>query len=64
MKWVVLCIALVGIGILIQMNRYEYVDQSVATISYVVRIDRLTGEKCFFSGPEGVRQKLLEMPVC
>ncbi len=64
MKWVVLCVLVVGIGILMHMYRYEYIDQSVATVSYVVRIDRLTGQGCFFSGPDGMRQKLLQMPVC
>ena len=47
-KWVVLCVLLVGIGMLMHMHRYEYINHSVAGISYVVRIDRLTGHRCYY----------------
>ena len=33
----------IAVGVLIHMNRYGYVGQSYATVSFIVRIDRLTG---------------------
>lgn len=56
MKWAVLVVLVIAVGVLIHMNRFRYVGQSYATVSFIVRVDRLTGATCFFSGPERIQQ--------
>ncbi len=62
--WAVIFAAIVAIGVIVQMNRYEYANHQVVGVSYVVRIDRLTGAKCFFSGPAGMAELLQLPPPC
>ena len=63
MRWMIVVVLVVALGIAAQMFRYKYVDQKVIGISYIVRIDRLTGRTCVISGPSGV-YKTLQLQRC
>ena len=53
--WVLIVIAAVAVGALVQMNRYEYLVQTLdGGSSYLVKIDHLTGQQCLASLPVGV----------
>ncbi len=44
--WVLIVIAAVAVGALVQMNRYEYFERNLGKAVYILRIDRLTGQQC------------------
>ena len=49
-KWAILA-AIVVVAIAAQMFRYEYISQQIVGSGYIVRIDRLTRDRCLGSGP-------------
>jgi hypothetical protein len=50
--WILIAIAAVAVGALIQMNRYEYFEgSSQVGTAYILRIDRLTGQECLKGPP-------------
>ena len=67
--WVLIAIAAVAVGALVQMNRYEYLQQRD---DIILRIDRLTGQQCIAATrvskrTESSRQRFLErinVPPC
>ncbi len=62
--WILIVVAVLAVGALVQMNRYKYMDQrSGSGSTYIIRIDRLTGQPCFVSGSERYR-KGLKLPRC
>ena len=71
--WILIVIAAVAVGALVQMNRYEFLVQTLdGGSSYLVKIDHLTGQQCVASFPlgissEGRRQSFLrkiDLPPC
>ncbi len=62
--WILIVIAAVAVGALVQMNRYEYATQKTGNgTTYIVRIDHLMGQPCFVSGPASFPKKL-KLPRC
>ena len=70
--WILIVIAVVAVGALVQMNRYEFLVQTWGDDSYLVKIDHLTGQQCVASLPfghvsESTRKKFLkrsDLPPC
>jgi hypothetical protein len=70
--WILIVIAAVAVGALIQMNRYEFLVRNLAEDTFLVKIDRLTGRHCVASFPvafddKSSRRRFLErldMPLC
>lgn len=58
MKWVILFVVLVAVAVWAHMSRYQYMSQNMAGLDYIVRIDKLTGTRCFFSGPPRIVDSL------
>ncbi len=56
--WILIVIAAVAVGALVQMNRYEFLVQTLdGGSSYLVKIDHLTGQQCVASIPVGMHPK-------
>ena len=70
--WILIVIAVVAVGALVQVNRYRYFEQTLgqAASAYILRIDRLTGQQCVVSVPVAFRSapesflELVKMPGC
>ena len=58
MKWVILFVVVAAVAVWAYMSRYQYMPQNIAGLDYIVRIDKLTGTRCIFSGPPGVVEAL------
>ena len=69
--WILIVIAIVGVGAFIQMNRYKYLPPETLVgslgVRYVIRIDHLTNEKCFIVSAQILAQGIqdaLKLPSC
>ena len=51
--WIALIVFGVVAGVLILMQRHTYIERDLGRGSYVLRIDRLTGEVCFLPELDG-----------
>ncbi len=56
--WILIVIAAIGVGTLIQMNRFEYLVLNLESSPYLVKIDHLTGQQCLASLPVGLSRRL------
>ncbi len=67
--WILIVVAVVAVGALVQMNRYKYSEQSFGEFTYIIRIDRFTGQQCLESVPMIFRSvpgdfNLPNLPLC
>ncbi len=67
--WILIVIAAVAVGALVQINRYEYFEESIGGFPWITRIDRLTGHQCVVSVPVAFRSApetfdLPKLPLC
>ncbi len=70
--WILIVIAAVAVGALVHMNRYEFLVRNFSGDTFLVKIDRLTGQQCVASLPfdyvrESRRMKFLnriDVPLC
>jgi hypothetical protein len=62
-SWLLIGVITIGVGLVVQMNRYKYMDQNPGSDRAIVLVDRLTGNKCFLFGSED-KHRILNMPWC
>ena len=69
--WILIVIAAVAVGALVQMNRYEYLEERIGNSPpHILRIDRLTDQVCVTSVPLTWRSKpegfanIIDTPLC
>ena len=70
--WILIVVAVLAVGALVQMNRYEYLVGNFSGDTFLVKIDHLTGQQCVASLPfghvsESTRKRFLkrsDLPPC